>query len=267
MSHYYRAFVWTVNDWLCFRPAIWFVTPRCITPSGSTRSTSFSTSWASRASTPTFPEVSVIGLYIWVRLPDSIIRRNDFFDILLCFSGRAWRILWQHCIRLTLKHEKGDEGWSNIFNFIESIFNFPTFCFSTKFSACLRGNLRLTMYLVEKRADVNLKDDEHHTALHLSCQVLLMLLKLLVLLLLLLLLFWKEGMSTTRHCIYLAKYCCCCCKVLLLWLWWYGIMKELPSITCISPARCCFCCCSSYCCLNHTAFSYLISLLWNLFKP
>ncbi len=32
------------------------------------------------------------------------------------------------------------------------------------------------MYLVEKRADVNLKDDEHHTALHLSCQVLLLLL-------------------------------------------------------------------------------------------
>jgi hypothetical protein len=29
----------------------------------------------------------------------------------------------------------------------------------------------MTMFLVEKGADVNLKDDEHHTALHLSCQV------------------------------------------------------------------------------------------------
>jgi len=36
------------------------------------------------------------------------------------------------------------------------------------------------MYLVEKRADVNLKDDEHHTALHLSCQVMLLLLLLVV---------------------------------------------------------------------------------------
>ena len=29
----------------------------------------------------------------------------------------------------------------------------------------------MAMYLVEKRADVNLMDDEHHSALHLSCQV------------------------------------------------------------------------------------------------
>ena len=39
------------------------------------------------------------------------------------------------------------------------------------YPACLRGNLRLTMFLVEKGADVNLKDDEHHTPLHLSAQV------------------------------------------------------------------------------------------------
>ena len=38
-------------------------------------------------------------------------------------------------------------------------------------SACLRGNLRMSMFLVEKGADVNLKDDEHHTPLHLSAQV------------------------------------------------------------------------------------------------
>lgn len=37
--------------------------------------------------------------------------------------------------------------------------------------ACLKGNLRIATLLVEKGADVNLKDDEHHTPLHLSCQV------------------------------------------------------------------------------------------------
>ena len=39
------------------------------------------------------------------------------------------------------------------------------------FTACLKGNLRIATLLVEKGADVNLKDDEHHTPLHLSCQV------------------------------------------------------------------------------------------------
>ena len=39
------------------------------------------------------------------------------------------------------------------------------------FTACLRGNLRIATLLVEKGADVNLVDDEHHTPLHLCSQV------------------------------------------------------------------------------------------------
>ena len=39
------------------------------------------------------------------------------------------------------------------------------------FTACLRGNLRIATLLVEKGADVNLVDDEHHTPLHLCAQV------------------------------------------------------------------------------------------------
>ena len=42
------------------------------------------------------------------------------------------------------------------------------------FTACLRGNLRIATLLVEKGADVNLSDDEHHTPLHLCSQVIIL---------------------------------------------------------------------------------------------
>ena len=37
--------------------------------------------------------------------------------------------------------------------------------------ALKKGHQDTATYIIEKGADVNLKDDEHHTPLHLSCQV------------------------------------------------------------------------------------------------
>ena len=56
-------------------------------------------------------------------------------------------------------------------NVSRPMFIFRKIIFFFFVTACLKGNLRIATLLVEKGADVNLKDDEHHTPLHLSCQV------------------------------------------------------------------------------------------------